>query len=261
MARAATILEETFADPRLVNLDARLVVEGRVAALLASGWRPGHESLLDAAVRAFDWERDHARLAPFGPAGAAIAAALRERVALERLAPHQRRSLRALLVELRRRDVQGAALPAVDMRTLRGEIAFLQLLTERCPTWTRLVAPARAVQARVEQWNALPPDVRSAAAASTPGGPGAAWPGPPRASRSDRSLLRVLLGGAVALSLLGKMIAFTATPRPAPAWQPMQRPHARPAAEAPADDADLARRQRDAEALLREALAASAPAR
>jgi len=63
-ADARTRLDRCLDDPRLIDLEARLIFEWRVAHALAEGFRPGHDALWAAAQALFHWDADHTRLAP-----------------------------------------------------------------------------------------------------------------------------------------------------------------------------------------------------
>lgn len=76
-------------DPELLNVDVRLYCEWGVCAMLAGGWRPGHQFLFASAADVFEWREDRRRLIEFGRAGEIVDAAL---VELEQYtAPAERR--------------------------------------------------------------------------------------------------------------------------------------------------------------------------
>jgi protein TonB len=161
VAGAREALDTALADERLINIDARTVFEGHVAGLLANGWRPGHDHLLDPAIEVFGWERDHARLAHFGQAGALVDAAIRDRAVFRQFNGHQIAVLTQLILRLR-----DAAPP--NPGTLHEEVQQLQYLVQRVPNWLRIVAPVDPVNARFEMWRQSPASTQSAMAAQPP---------------------------------------------------------------------------------------------
>lgn len=230
---AAAAIGQALADERLLNLDARTFFEWRVGCLLANGWRPGHEFLLDPAAGAFDWESDPTRLGVFGPLGGLLGAALRERAAFRRQPAPAHDAQAAMLARLR----SGA--PPVPAELWR-EMPLLQALVERFPNWLAMVTPRAAVNERIEMWNRIPPDrrrqpPRAAAPAAREGGVG--W------------LVWVVLA---AFGAIGKIASLHEAPAPP----------ARPAGDGAYDrliDADIERRQAQAQALLERLAGEAAP--
>jgi protein TonB len=148
------LLEAALADALLVNLEARTYFEWRMACLLASGWQPGHEFLFQPASTVFSWESDRRRLALFGPVGAMLDAAIRERLIFlaqdEKAIDAQRQLMRRLRVEG----------PGSD---LAPQMSLLGLLLQRFPNWTRAMTRQEIVQRWITAWNALTPPEREAA--------------------------------------------------------------------------------------------------
>jgi TPR repeat protein len=138
-ARAA--LERCLADPRLVNLEVRELFEWNVIALLAEGWKPGHERLLGAAIELFQWEKDRRRPERFGGPGQVIDAVITEQLAWRTQTEWLRKWHLQILDRLRRLDRPR------DAELLRMKPA-LQELASQYPTWTRLVAPV----GKIPQW-------------------------------------------------------------------------------------------------------------
>lgn len=150
-AAARRALEQALGDDRLVNLEARTFFEWRVACLLMDGWRPGHEFLFGPACNAFNWEEDRRRLALFGPLGAALNAAIDEKLIFYRQPQHQFEA-QADLVRRLRSDGQ----PAIG--TLVDQMPVLQALVQRYPHWLRIVT-SRGNIARWQEWrDAVPPE-------------------------------------------------------------------------------------------------------
>jgi TPR repeat protein len=138
-ARAA--LERCLADPRLVNLEVRDLFEWNVIALLAEGWKPGHERLLGAAIELFQWEKDRRRPERFAGPGQVIEAVITEQLAWRTQTEWLREWHLQILERLRRLDRPR------DAELLRMRPA-LQDLASQYPTWTRLVAPV----GKIPQW-------------------------------------------------------------------------------------------------------------
>jgi len=171
-------LAVALADPRLVNLEARTAFEGRVANLIMGGWKPGHEFLFKPACDVFDWERDRRRLEIYGPLGAALDAAVRERLMFlgqpAASSEAQRRLIRRLRTDRPTRPAEIA--PSIQM---------LSMLLQRYPNWMRAMTRQDVVQHWITAWNEFTPEQRQAGAASWQGRTSATTPSPrmPSAAR------------------------------------------------------------------------------
>ncbi|KQZ34270.1 TonB family protein [Duganella sp. Root1480D1] len=82
------LLQGGLNDDTLLNLTARTLFEDRIAHLLASGWKPGHEALFVVACEVFDWALDSRRILQFGETGAKINDAINEWKLFEALHPN-----------------------------------------------------------------------------------------------------------------------------------------------------------------------------
>lgn len=82
------VLQACLDDDVLLNLTARSIFEARIAHLLSSGWRPGHEALFEVACEMFEWVQDRRRIHRFGEAGAKINSAIEEWKLFESLPPN-----------------------------------------------------------------------------------------------------------------------------------------------------------------------------
>jgi len=229
------LLLRFLADPSLVSIDARSSFEWRIARLLAGNWKPGNEHLFDAAVEIFGWNSDHARLKHFAQVGVLLTAAIRERATVQAFTAAQRAVLDALLGRIR-----SAAPP--DPAQLADEVTQLQYLVERVPNWLRIVSPVGPVNERFELWSKRPPEAPR---------PPAPIRTPPAFTRNKTSpaapigiglMILMLLAGLGHVASIGSGGGSGAEPSAIPS------PHR--VSVSPADDADLARRQKEAEALL-----------
>jgi hypothetical protein len=125
-------LENALAAPLLTSIAARDVFEWHVAKKLASGWQPGHESLLVAAVRAFNWHQDRRHLARFGPVGDILNRAIDEGSAYCDQPDHTRVRQREVIARLR-----DPAQPSHG--ELIGKLPVAERLAGRFPAWFSLV--------------------------------------------------------------------------------------------------------------------------
>ena len=204
-ADVVRLLREALADARLVNLEARARFEGRVADLLAGGWRPGHEWLFQPACDAFEWETDRRRLDAFGRAGKLLDAAVRERLMFFAQPAVAFEAQKSLIRRLR------SDRPA-SARELAPEMARLAMLMQRFPAWMGVMTRKEIVQHWFDTWNALPDAERAAARGLA--APPAPAPAPARAPMPAR--------------------ARTAAPAPARASTRATPPAARPSPRATA---------------------------
>ncbi|MEO5932041.1 MAG: tetratricopeptide repeat protein [Duganella sp.] len=125
-------LRASLDDPRLINISARETFERRVADLLTSGWRPGQEALLVAAVTIFDWAGDRRRVFSLGRSGAMLDAAIDEGATFDLQPDAQREQQRRLIERLRDPKPPGT-------RELLLNSPTLETLIARFPTWLALI--------------------------------------------------------------------------------------------------------------------------
>lgn len=154
---AQRALEVALNDDRLVNLEARTAFEWCVASLLMEGWRPGHEYLFGPACEVFHWEKERRHLALFGPLGAALDAAINEKLIFFRQPPGQFEVQRKLIRRLR-----DAQMPSA--RTLCDEMGLLQTLVQRYPHWLQIVTSRDNINQWRKAYEALPAQQRLALA-------------------------------------------------------------------------------------------------
>ena len=223
-----SLLLRFLGDPDLASIDARASFELGIARLLADHWRPGHEHLLDPAVEVFGWNSDHARLKHFGQLGAMLTAAIRERATVQAFSPVQRIALDALLARIR-----GGAAP--DPERLGEEVPRLQYLVEHAPNWLRIVSPVAPVNERFKMWSERPE-------------PEPLVSGPPLRP-PGRRLRPAFTPGAMVAAGVVVLLTIVSALNGGPGQQ-LRRVPGRAAMASTADEADLARRQKEADALL-----------
>lgn len=160
----AAALREALADPRLLHLDARVFFEGRLAGLLADGWRPGHHFLLAAAIEVFGWDRERRALERLGHPGMVLDAALEQRAMFQTQDAEARTQQREVLDLLRRPQ-----LPA--KRTLRRRAGSLVVVMSNFPDLLHIVAPHAAALA----WRAEVTDAMLAKHTAAGGGAERPW--------------------------------------------------------------------------------------
>lgn len=134
-------IEARFGDDELVNIDARIHFEAYIAALLASGWRPGHELLFVAAQEAFGWADDRRGLRQLGRAGRMLDQAIEERRLFEAQEATARARMRDLIKMLRQQE-----LPAT--RRIRAALPDVERMLGRFPAFTAVLADME----NVERW-------------------------------------------------------------------------------------------------------------
>ncbi|RZL40199.1 MAG: hypothetical protein EOP35_01500 [Rubrivivax sp.] len=154
-AAASAVLKEAL--QRLVSLEAGKRFEQRLADLLAQGWQPGHEFLLEAASAAFGWTDDHGHLRALGGSGWLLQEALIEQQAFldqpEGVLHRQRNLVRRL------RD---ATPPSRTL--LRDEQSMVTLLVRRFPNWLGIVTSME----NVERWLGGPDALQAARESAQP---------------------------------------------------------------------------------------------
>nr|WP_315217486.1 tetratricopeptide repeat protein [uncultured Duganella sp.] len=134
-------------DDRLVHIVARDLFEQHVADLLAQGWQPGHDALLEAATKVFGWHNDRRRMRALGYAGYVLDSAIDERTMFAALADrdHQQQLIERL------RDPRPPT-----ARELLAHTTPMAMLFSRFPTWMPLVTSAGNMALWREREGALP---------------------------------------------------------------------------------------------------------
>lgn len=134
-----TVLLRSLDDDRLLNLTARAIFEARIVHLLASGWKPGHETLLVVANDIFEWERDRNRILQFGEAGAMVNRAIDEWKVYEALPPSTVSTFKQLINFIR---------STPDPKTAgRNDLMLFHQMASRFYTWLAVIVDRQILEA------------------------------------------------------------------------------------------------------------------
>ena len=153
-AAAREALDRALSDDRLVNLEARTFFECRVAMLLMDGWRPGHEFLFGPACEVFHWSDDRRHLELFGALGAAVDAAINQKLIFWRQAPQDFERQRDLVRRLR----DGTE---PSPRALEKDLPMLEVMAQRFPHWLHVVTSRDNLARWRELHAAMTPEQRA----------------------------------------------------------------------------------------------------
>jgi len=205
-----TELRTFLLDPRLDNIAASRLFEQQVAELLANGWQPGHEILFVAAGNVFEWIADARRLHASGPSGQRLNHAYTEYQSFRQNDDALVSQLRSFIARLR--------IPAQpsEMELLRL-VPSLTALWQRFPHWMPVITDV----ARLRKWQQdeqnVPESARALAAMSPHdysadnSGGGSFW-----------KIIRWILGGFFAISVLGAFVNGSSNRPAAPSVQTQQ---------------------------------------
>jgi hypothetical protein len=236
---AREALDAALADDSLVNLEARAILEWRIARELVEGWQPGHEFLFGPACQAFHWEQERRRLGIYGRVGEAIDNAIEEKLLFFRQDALEFNQHRSLVQRLRRDEVPTAP-------ELLEAMPRLQVMAQRFPHWLRIVTSQANYARWVEAYEAIPPQL---AAQYQRKHPAPAAP-PVAAQKPARVKSRVSLWTfGIGIFLVIKLLSFLGD-RGVGGSTPSYQSSGSPAAAT-----DLGRRQREAEDELKRVLA------
>jgi hypothetical protein len=236
---AREALEAALADDSLVNLEARAILEWRIARELVEGWRPGHEFLFGPACLVFHWEQERRRLGIYGRVGEAIDNAIEEKLLFFRQDALEFNQHRSLVQRLRRDEVPTAP-------ELVEAMPRLQVMAQRFPHWLRIVTSQANYARWVEAYEAIPPQL---AAQYQRKHPAPAAP-PVAAQKPSRVKSRLSLWTfGIGIFLVIKLLSFLGD-RGVGGSTPSYQSSGSPAAAT-----DLGRRQREAEDELKRVLA------
>lgn len=237
---AREALDAALADDALVNLEARAILEWRIARELVEGWQPGHEFLFGPACQAFHWEQERRRLGIYGRVGKAIDHAIEEKLLFFRQDALEFNQHRSLVQRLRRDEVPTAP-------ELLEAMPRLQVMAQRFPHWLRIVTSQANYARWVEAYEAIPPQL---AAQYQRKHPAPATPPAAPAGEKPRVKSRVSLWAfGIGIFLVIKLLSFLGD-RGVGGSTPSHQSSGSPAAAT-----DLGRRQREAEDELKRVLA------
>jgi hypothetical protein len=134
-------IRERLQDGELLNLDARIFFEGRIAYALANDFNEGQFAFFLAAAASFDWLHDQRRLLQFGHAGHIVNEAIVEH-GIYRGQHEQEKAAQRRVFDLMRREA------APDEDQLMRDIITFEQMCERIPALMAMRAP----QWKIEQW-------------------------------------------------------------------------------------------------------------
>lgn len=134
-----TVLQRSLDDDRLLNLTARTIFEARLTHELASGWKPGHETLFVVAAKVFEWERDRRRILQFGEAGAMVNRAIDEWKLFESLPPNSIAAFKQLINYVRN-------LPEPKGIAGRSDLTLFHQMAGTFHTWLSLIVDRQALE-------------------------------------------------------------------------------------------------------------------
>lgn len=141
-------LRHALEDDSLVNLSARDAFEDACVTLLINGWRPGHETLLDAAILVFRWNEDGSHLEQMGVHGRTLIFAMHESFMAKRQRDFHVRKQHQILTRLRLgRDPEA--------HFLQSDMPHLRLMQSRFPHLLPIIADSAAI----ERWYRACPDI------------------------------------------------------------------------------------------------------
>lgn len=237
---AREALDAALADDALVNLEARAILEWRIARELVEGWQPGHEFLFGPACQAFHWEQERRRLGIYGRVGEAIDNAIEEKLLFFRQDALEFNQHRSLVQRLRRDEVPTAP-------ELLEAMPRLQVMAQRFPHWLRIVTSQANYARWVEAYEAIPPQLAAQYQRKhpAPAAPPAAPAGEKPRVKSRVSLWTFGIGIFLVIKLLS-FLGDRGVGGSTPSYQ---------SSGSPAAATDLGRRQREAEDELKRVLA------
>ncbi|WP_374581048.1 TonB C-terminal domain-containing protein [Pseudoduganella sp.] len=134
-----SVLQQSLDDERLLNLTARTIFEARIAHELASGWKPGHETLFVVANDAFEWERDRRRILQFGEAGAMVNRAIDEWKLFESLPPESVTTFTQLINYVR-------ATPEPQGKAGRNDLLMFHQMASNVYTWLAIIIERQTLE-------------------------------------------------------------------------------------------------------------------
>ncbi|WP_426343122.1 TonB C-terminal domain-containing protein [Pseudoduganella sp. R-32] len=132
-------LQASLSHDSLLNLTARTIFEARIAHLLATGWKPGHETLFVAASEVLDWARDSRRIQQFGEAGAMVDRAINQWKLYESMSAHAMGTVKQLIQTVRNT-------PNPERVAARDDLILFHQLTDRFYHWFSIIIDREILQ-------------------------------------------------------------------------------------------------------------------
>jgi hypothetical protein len=129
---------------RPISIDAQSILEWHIVHLLAAGWRPGHEALLQAAAQSFNWATHRQHLLSLGAAGEMVDRALDEHYMFYHQTETELAPIRSILGKLRLAHEP-------SMEQLRRNMPHVERMVTRFPT----LAPMIVCQEHITRWRFL----------------------------------------------------------------------------------------------------------
>lgn len=123
----------------LLNLTARTIFEARIAHMLATGWKPGHETLFVVASEVLDWARDSRRIQQFGEAGAMIDRAIDQWKLYESMPDNAKVTIKQLIQAVR-------STPYPEGVATRNNLLLFHQLTDRFYHWFSVILDRETLQ-------------------------------------------------------------------------------------------------------------------
>jgi len=138
-SRWREILQASLEHETLLNLTARTIFEARIVHLLATAWKPGHETLFVEASEVLDWARDSRRIQQFGEAGAMVDRAIDQWKLYESMSADAMSTIRRLIQAVR--DT-----PNPERVAARNDLLLFHQLTDRFYHWFSIIIDREILQ-------------------------------------------------------------------------------------------------------------------
>jgi hypothetical protein len=138
-SRWRELLQAALEHESLLNLTARTIFEARIVHLLATGWRPGHETLFVVASEVLDWARDSRRIQQFGEAGAMVDRAIDQWKLYESMPAGAMGTVKQLIQVVR-------TTPNPERVATRDDLVLFHQLTDRFYHWFSIIMDREVLQ-------------------------------------------------------------------------------------------------------------------
>jgi hypothetical protein len=138
-------LDKSIHNSYMDNMDVREMFEGRIAALLLQGWKPGHEVLMVVAGNTFHWVDDRSRLQRFGRMGYILDQAFAERESFFQQSVENRETNRKAINRLRNAGRPGNS-------ELIERLRAIEKMVEIYPHWMPIIVDLDQIQ-RWRDWS------------------------------------------------------------------------------------------------------------